>query len=245
MRRLEFMKNLEQQLQDITQSEREEALRYYNDYLDDAGLENEEEVLAALGSPEELAKSIREGLKEESREEGEFDEQGFRNEERAMDEVLKTDHFSDRKKVEDDRNGTDYDRRYRAKDGKKVNGSTLMLIFILGVFALPLIVPVCIGIVAAVFGIFVGAAALLLGLLVTGIALVIAGAALVVVGIIKLFGLPFVGAALAGVGFLLAGIGMLLSWVMGWLFLKGIPVLCRLIVKLCKMPFDKKRSAAV
>ena len=43
MNRQEFMKQLEMLLSDISQAEREEALQYYNDYLDDAGIENEEE----------------------------------------------------------------------------------------------------------------------------------------------------------------------------------------------------------
>lgn len=41
MNRLEFMRRLEALLSDISQSEREEALQYYNDYLNDAGVENE------------------------------------------------------------------------------------------------------------------------------------------------------------------------------------------------------------
>ena len=31
------------------------ALQYYNDYFDDAGAEKEEEIIAELGSPEEIA----------------------------------------------------------------------------------------------------------------------------------------------------------------------------------------------
>lgn len=41
MNRLEFMQQLEALLSDISQGEREEALQYYNDYLNDAGVENE------------------------------------------------------------------------------------------------------------------------------------------------------------------------------------------------------------
>lgn len=77
MNRLEFMDQLEQLLADIPEGERREAIQYYNDYLNDAGVENEEEVLAAFGSPEELAGSIREGLREENADAGEFSETGF------------------------------------------------------------------------------------------------------------------------------------------------------------------------
>ena len=40
MNRQEFMKQLEYLLRGIPTSEREDALAYYNDYFDEAGLEN-------------------------------------------------------------------------------------------------------------------------------------------------------------------------------------------------------------
>ena len=46
MRRAEFMKELEYLLQDIPDEEKEEALAYYRDYLEEAGDENEEQVNA-------------------------------------------------------------------------------------------------------------------------------------------------------------------------------------------------------
>lgn len=64
MNRKEFMDRLEQLLQDISQRERIEALTYYNDYFDDAGEENEQEVINSLGSPEKVAQNIKEGLGE-------------------------------------------------------------------------------------------------------------------------------------------------------------------------------------
>ena len=45
MNRAAFMQQLENLLQNISVAERQEALQYYNDYFDDAGVENEEEVI--------------------------------------------------------------------------------------------------------------------------------------------------------------------------------------------------------
>ena len=59
MNREEYMRRLEEALTDITPFEKEEALQYYNDYFDDAGLENEEEVMNSLGTPEKLAETIK------------------------------------------------------------------------------------------------------------------------------------------------------------------------------------------
>ena len=51
MNREEYMRRLEEALTDITPFEKEEAIQYYNDYFDDAGVENEEEVMNSLGTP--------------------------------------------------------------------------------------------------------------------------------------------------------------------------------------------------
>ena len=48
MSRWKFMRQLEELLSDISPNEREEALQYYNDYFNDAGRENEQEVIKAL-----------------------------------------------------------------------------------------------------------------------------------------------------------------------------------------------------
>lgn len=58
MKREEFLLALEEALADAPADEREAALQYYNDYLDDAGSENEESVIDALGNPKDLAKEI-------------------------------------------------------------------------------------------------------------------------------------------------------------------------------------------
>ena len=78
MSRWEFMRQLEELLSDISPNEREEALQYYNDYFNDAGRENEQEVIKALGSPEQVAGIVREGISgNESL--GEFTESGFKS----------------------------------------------------------------------------------------------------------------------------------------------------------------------
>ena len=51
MNRTEFMRQLESLLQNISATEREEALQYYNEYFNDAGPENEQNVIEALGNP--------------------------------------------------------------------------------------------------------------------------------------------------------------------------------------------------
>lgn len=62
MNKVEFMRQLERLLQNISEQERQEALHYYDDYFDDAGPENEQAVLEALGNPARVAENIRRDL---------------------------------------------------------------------------------------------------------------------------------------------------------------------------------------
>ena len=59
MNRQEFMERLENLLQNIPEQERVEAIQYYNDYFEDAGEENEQAVLDALGTPAQVAENIK------------------------------------------------------------------------------------------------------------------------------------------------------------------------------------------
>ena len=72
MNRIEFMKQLESLLQNISPTEREEALQYYNDYFNDAGVENEQDVIEALGNPARVAETIKRDLYGEGYEEAVF-----------------------------------------------------------------------------------------------------------------------------------------------------------------------------
>ena len=58
MTRNEFLAELKKHLQSLAEAEQEEAIRYYEEYFDDAGPENEARVIEELGSPAELARDI-------------------------------------------------------------------------------------------------------------------------------------------------------------------------------------------
>lgn len=80
MTKLEFMKELESLLLDIPLEEREEALQYYNGYIEDAGEDHEDEIMKELGSPSKVASLIKADLNSnatdrESR--GYFTERGY------------------------------------------------------------------------------------------------------------------------------------------------------------------------
>lgn len=62
MNREQFIAQLARLLQDLPPAERKEAIRYYQEYFDDAGEENEDAVIQELGSPGKVAASIKANL---------------------------------------------------------------------------------------------------------------------------------------------------------------------------------------
>ena len=61
MTRTEYLKSLEQLLAALPETERRDALDYYEEYFDAAGSGREAETIAELGMPEEVAQKIIEG----------------------------------------------------------------------------------------------------------------------------------------------------------------------------------------
>jgi uncharacterized membrane protein len=82
MTKLEFMNELESLLLDIPLDEREEALKYYNGYFEDAGEDHEQEIIAELGSPKQVADMIKADLVSNAAErdnKGYFTETGYKD----------------------------------------------------------------------------------------------------------------------------------------------------------------------
>ena len=61
MTRFEFMEELRLRLAVLSEEERTDALQFYEEYFEDAGPENEQAVIAELGSPAALAERILSG----------------------------------------------------------------------------------------------------------------------------------------------------------------------------------------
>ena len=69
MNKYEYLAQLRAGLAPLSLEEREAAMSYYEEFFSDAGEENEQAVIASLGSPEQLAKSIIDENKSDSAEE--------------------------------------------------------------------------------------------------------------------------------------------------------------------------------
>lgn len=90
MNRVEFLKELEELLQDLEAEERMEALAFYDSYFEEAGELNEPIILRELGSPAKVAKSIKIDLGAIKEEElGEYTERGYQNSYQSKDSIMK------------------------------------------------------------------------------------------------------------------------------------------------------------
>ena len=205
MNRIDFMRRLEILLSDLPENERREAVQYYNDYFNDAGVENEEEVLESLGTPEEVAGSIREGLREEAREKGEFSEKGF-----------KQDGQKQEKKDAGD--------RYRAEGRKKgMSASAVALIVICCLVASPVLIPLAITliVVLAVLGaVFIS---LVLVFLLVGVVCIVSGVIAFFGSLTELFLAPASAVMGIGMSLIAVGAGILLTMLLVFVISKIFP----------------------
>ena len=239
MNRVEFMKELEYLLSDISDGEREEALQYYNDYLNDAGEENEEAIIDSLGSPEKLAFTIKAGLTGGG--EGEFTENGYQDYEEEKNIVAEWKDYS-----ESD-NKTEENKASVPATKKKMSAGVWILIIILCILFAPAIIGVGAGALSAIFGILAGVLATVLGLAVAvaalAIALPVCGAVMFCVGIVQLFTAPAGGCLLMGLGMLSFGVGLIFVACIVWLVGKGIPAVIRFVVDIFNKIFRGRKGA--
>ena len=84
MNKNEFLRQLEGLLCDIPESERREAMEYYRNYFEDAGPEKEAQIIDELGSPQEVASSIKRNLFGEG-----FEEYNFVKEEKQQNNTTR------------------------------------------------------------------------------------------------------------------------------------------------------------
>lgn len=261
MTKLEFMKELESLLLDIPLEEREEALKYYNGYFEDAGEDQEERIMAELGSPKQVADIIKADLVSSATEyaqKGIFTEKGYQESEQRQDQFVVADPktMNTEQKAQEDTFGQDAARNasqntYRSA-GQSTNQSTgyqtnqtknndkVALIILACIFAIPVGIPL----LSAAFGIAIGLISTLFGLIVgfgaAGIAMILGGIALFISGLIQLSE-PLISFAMIGSGLIVLGLGMLFTMLSGAICTKLLPALCRGIVNLCRLPF-KNRS---
>lgn len=258
MNRVDFMSQLETLLQNIAATEREEAIQYYNDYFDDAGKENEQAVIEALGSPARVAENIKKDLL------GAAGGNNAAGKVKASDRVLMEYGKSDQSGKDSQEAGNSQGGHYTQYSGNAYAGGSYskarpvyaepvkdnrMPAWLIALVATVLILlsPAILGAVLTVIGVLGGGLitwfALILGFGVAALGLFIAFITLIVTGIICLYANPWVGVAMLGGGLMCGCMGIL--FLMLTVAMAGIatPAICRGIGRIFGFIFKKRAKA--
>lgn len=99
MNRKEFLDELAFLLQDIDDFEKNEAIQYYQNYFDEAGSENEQQVISELGSPEKVAAIIKAGINGNFENDIEYSNRGMAHHLKEIRRLLKLKIMIKKKKI--------------------------------------------------------------------------------------------------------------------------------------------------
>ncbi len=235
MNRIEFMTELAALLQDIPAIERQDAMKYYNDYFDDAGEENEQEVIAEFESPARLAEMIKTNLGMGSQGDsghfaesyGEYRETGYTDTRFERKEALAGRQDAGRQDAgRKDAGGGSAPKKEQEPPRTSSLVKVLLIIAIIFVGG-PIVIPLAIAVAAVVFAMIMTIFGLFIALVLAFVALVVVGIILFCAGLATLIPEVAVGLALIGVGLLLGVIGVIGVVGSVKLCIVAIPGICR------------------
>ena len=213
MNRIEYMTKLASLLQDIPEVERRDAMKYYNDYFDEAGEENEEQVIREFGAPEEVAENIKADLKGKT----ENTTHAQQEEYQSAGQQYQMNHQENKQSSEYQYGTSDNQKKKNARIGK------IVLIVALAIIIGPVLIPIIGGILAA-------GLAMVLTIIVGVFALVIAGAAIAIVGISLVISGSVILLPQTAAGLVLIGSGLIIM-VLGVVVTVGFGKLCEVVLR--------------
>lgn len=248
MNRVQFMTELAALLQDISAEERVEAMKYYNDYFDEAGEENEEDIIKELGSPDKVAAEVKAGLGEASASAGEFRETGytdtrFEHRDAPLDpgKENSSNHTGQNagwEKTQQQRSV--YDESHRNKN----TGLKIVLIILVLVVGSPVILPVALAIICTVVAIVLTIVGLFVGLVIASVMVTLLGVVLVGAGIATLISELSAGLVLIGGGLITFVIGLVMTVAMVRACVIVLPGFFRGMINLIRKPFHRRKAVA-
>lgn len=214
MNRTEFILRLEQALRGMPEEERRRAVEYYENYFDEAGPENEAEVLRTLGAPEKVAADI---LKE-------FYDAG-------------TTGAADGTKA--GRSASRMKKNFRSMD----NGQKLLMIALAAV-ALVCIVPACVAVIGGLGGVLLALICVIIAifLIVPSLAIAAWGCAVgfAIAAVVHVAVNPPLALLFAGIALICMAVGILLWRLTVYLFRITFPALLNGIAGLFRRMFHPR-----
>ena len=217
MDRAQFMRELEELLADISETERQDALEFYNNYFDDAGIENEASVIKDLGSPEKVAAIIKADLKDP---------------EKGYEYGKETEQMPEK-----------YGKEKRFF--RKGNQAALILAVILLVFISPFVKGAVGGILSLAVGILLLPFWLIVGLGIGAVALLIGGFAAIVAGIGLCVVMTGTGVMTIGIGCLMIALAILMVLGLISIAIRIVPKWFRKMTDFFNRLLYRKRGEAV
>jgi len=237
----EFMKELEYLLSDLPDEEKEDALAYYRDYLEEASAD-EAEVLRELGSPERIAAIIRADIRGDLKDSGVFTDRGFEDERfrdpgyqvaqrldlpEAAEEMTK--ETADGRMSDDAQSAPGCEKSTTGRKTRSIWKIVLLVLLVLA--AAPMLLAIGGGLVGAGAGILTAVLVVvivcLVLLAVLTLAFVIGGFALLVWGIINLFSEFAVGLFMAGTALVMMAFGIVGVIISVWFYGRVVPAIFR------------------
>ena len=180
MTRQEYMEQLKKYLKRLPKEDYENAIEYFSEYFDEAGPENEQQVMEELGQPKEAARELLLNLLQESVE----NDQDIVEEKAAVQPEA-------------------------ASGGKKRSPGKIILLAILVLCASPVSLALLVGVLAVLLAVVVTATAVIFSLGITSIAATAGGIVTVGFGATLVLKSAAAACMMIGGGFLMAGIGIL------------------------------------
>ncbi len=217
MNRQQFLDQLAAELISLAPEERDEAMKFYVEYLDEAGPEKEEEVLNELGSPQKVAAIIRANL-------------GGSNAAPEKEKVPQPELTL---------KGPDWSRKTSGQAGpapqsgnaaQRTQNNNRVLLVLLLVFTSPL----WIGILGGLFGAALGLAGGVLGVIIGGVSAVVGGAIALVVSLFFLVSNPADGMVCIALSMASIALGILVTSGCVWAARRFVPWAVNLVSRLIR-----------
>ncbi len=247
MNREQFIAQLARLLQDLPPAERQEAIRYYQEYFDDAGEENEDAVIQELGSPGKVVASIKANLQYGGSTFGandtDMENTGTESQTKDADgwQNADTQGQSGQQQTWQNRS-TQSPYAMQARKPKRGVGGWALLIIIL-VFASPMLLGVgggalgiFIGILATVFVLWISFFAVAIGMIGGGIAVLIKG-------ILHAISSPAAGLVSMGGGLICIALGILCAVFFLWFTFQLCPRVLRTTLNFISRIVHKGKEA--
>lgn len=204
IRREQFLNELERLLCNISREERDEAMAFYRSYFEDAGENNEENIIKELESPEKVAESICESL---------GDETATAEERYGQNLAYRNVQYSG-----------NMAGAVQTPQKKETNVAAVILL----VVVLVLTSPIWLSVLAVLLAVLATVGAVVISALVAGVVIAVASFTVMAAGSTA------AGFLSLGIAFLLLALGILVGIACVWILGKGVPALCKGTAKLVK-----------